>query len=266
MKNLRPVILLSVLRKILAIIVVGRTFDHLRKVISISQAAYSPGRSTTELVFTFKILAEIAICAQDFTLYLLMLDMSRAFDTIDRGILLKDLSEILESDELHLVSLLLKDVRLQVKYNGVTGNIFTSDIGSPQGDCAGPIWFIFYLHKAILAAKINLETSRNILLDIKHDHTYVNKDSFKSDIEKDYSYSKNITSKGNCGFLIEQQYADDASWATIIKLSKNLWKVMLHQNWKGNILLTKIRLRITVYKELEINHGKMQISWVFIRK
>ena len=45
----------------------------------------------------------------------------------------------------------------------------------------------------------------------------MNKDSFKSDIEKDHSYAKSITSKGNCGFLIEQQYADDASWATNIK-------------------------------------------------
>ena len=107
-----------------------------------------------------------------------------------------------------------------MKYNGVTGNIFTPDIGSPQGDCASPIWFILYLHKAILAAKVKLETSRNILLDIKHDHTYVNKDSFKSDIEKDHSYSKSITSKGNCGFLIEQQYADDASWATNKKTVK----------------------------------------------
>ena len=86
-----------------------------------------------------------------------------------------------------------------MKYNGVTGNILTPNIGSPRGDCASPVWFIFYLHKAILAAKVNLETSRNILLDIKHDRTYVNKDSFKSDIEKDHSYSKSITSKGNCG-------------------------------------------------------------------
>ena len=39
-------------------------------------------------------------------------------------------------------------------------------------------------------AKINFETPRNILLDIKHDFTYVNNDSFKSDIEKDHSYSK----------------------------------------------------------------------------
>ena len=38
---------------------------------------------------------------------MIILDMPKAFDTIDRGMLLKDLSEILEPDELHLVSLLL---------------------------------------------------------------------------------------------------------------------------------------------------------------
>ena len=119
-KNLRPIILLSVLRKILAIIVVGRTFTRIRKHISISQAAYSPGRSTTELIFTFKILTEKAICAEDYTIHLLMLDMSRAFDTIDRGKLLNDLSDILQPDELHLVKLLLIDVKIQVKYNNCT--------------------------------------------------------------------------------------------------------------------------------------------------
>ena len=157
-----------------------------------------------------------------------MLDMSRAFDTIDRRIVLQDLSEILESDELHLVKHLLKYVKLQVKYNGFTGNIFTLDKGSPQGDCASQIGFIFYLHKAILAAKVNFETTRNILLDITLDNTYVNEDSFKSDIEKDHSYSKSIMSKGNCGFLIEQQYAENASWATNIKTSKSVWKLMLN--------------------------------------
>ena len=58
-----------------------------------------------------------------------------------------------------------------------------------------------------------------MLLDIKHD-TYVNRDSSKSDIEKDHSYSKSITPKGNCGFLIEQQYADDASWVINIETVK----------------------------------------------
>ena len=91
-----------------------------------------------------------------------MLDMSRAFDTIDRGTLLKDLSNILEADELHLGSLLLADVQIQVKHQRELGNIFIPDIGSPQGDCASPIWFIFYLHIALKAAKQKFENPRNI--------------------------------------------------------------------------------------------------------
>ena len=181
-------ILLSIFRKILAIIVVSRTFDRLREVISISQAAYSPGRSTTELVFAFKVLIEKSLCSQDYPIHILMLDMSRAFDTIDRGTLLTDLSEILEPDELHLVSLLLTDVQIQVKHDNLLGKIFKPDIGSPQGDCASPIWFIYYLHKALELAKPKFENPRNINLDIEIDHPYCKR--IKSEIEIDHSYCK----------------------------------------------------------------------------
>ena len=43
-------------------------------------------------------------------------------------------------------------------------------IGSPQGDCASPIWFIFYLHKALKSIK-PLHV-RNTEKGIKHDHNY----------------------------------------------------------------------------------------------
>ena len=236
-KNLRPIILLSVLRKILAIIVVGRTFKTLREKIPISQAAYSPGRSTTELVFSFKLLTEKAICAKDYTIYLLMLDMSRAFDTIDRGTLLNDLSDILEPDELHLVSLLLIDVKLQVKYNNHIGKTFIPDIGSPQGDCASPIWFIFYLYKALSACKscdsINLS---NNFVDIKHDHSYFKKRP--SITEQDHPYSKkNKINKSQKNFIIDQQYADDASWATTSEEAKNNIKTNVPKLLKNNNLL-----------------------------
>ena len=49
-KSLRPIILLSVLRKILAVALVQRTFDRLRNEIHLSQAAYSPGRGARELI------------------------------------------------------------------------------------------------------------------------------------------------------------------------------------------------------------------------
>ena len=55
-QNLRPIILLSILRKILAVIMIRRTAEKLNSVIPITQAAYRAGRSTTEHVFTLKIL------------------------------------------------------------------------------------------------------------------------------------------------------------------------------------------------------------------
>ena len=63
-ENLRPVILLSVLRKILAIIVIHRIYDKLDNQIPVTQAAYRGGRSTTEHVFSFKILAEKAVTSK----------------------------------------------------------------------------------------------------------------------------------------------------------------------------------------------------------
>ena len=59
--NLRPIILLSILRKILAICMIKRIQEKIENRILLSQAAYRAGRSTTEHVFTCKILVEKAI-------------------------------------------------------------------------------------------------------------------------------------------------------------------------------------------------------------
>ena len=67
-----------------------------------SQAAHQAGRSTTEHVFTFKILAEKAITTQDYTIHLLMLDMSKAFNMVRRDELFHILEETLAIDELHI--------------------------------------------------------------------------------------------------------------------------------------------------------------------
>ena len=84
---------------------------------------YSAGRSTTELVFAFKLLAEKAITSSDYELSILMLDMSKAFDTIQRGTLFEDLKEILTIDELNLIHLLLNDVQLAVKLEDKIGKL-----------------------------------------------------------------------------------------------------------------------------------------------
>ena len=147
--NLRPIVLLSILRKILAICLIERTYTRLRNSIPSSQAAYSKGRSTTELVFTVKTIVEKAIISTDLEANILMLDMSKAFDTIQRGTLIEDLSKILNSDEIHLVTILLREVKLIVQLNNTQGEPFTTNMGSPQGDCASALFFIYYLAESI---------------------------------------------------------------------------------------------------------------------
>ena len=61
--------------------------NKVEHVLSVTQTAYSAGRSTTELVFTFKTIAENVISSCDYEINLLLLDMSKAFDTIQRGTL-----------------------------------------------------------------------------------------------------------------------------------------------------------------------------------
>ena len=59
--NLRPIILLSIIRKILAICLIRRCWDRLSTRVPLAQSAYQSGRSTTEQVFAIKVLAEKAI-------------------------------------------------------------------------------------------------------------------------------------------------------------------------------------------------------------
>ena len=78
-ENLRPIILLSILRKILTIALLNRIWDRLSYKIPKSQAAYQKGRGTTEQVLSLKILIDKALISSDYNLYLLLIDMSKAF-------------------------------------------------------------------------------------------------------------------------------------------------------------------------------------------
>ena len=180
-ENIRPVILLSILRKLLATCFIKRISDKIDSMIPLSQAAYRKGRSTTEHVFAMKILCEKAITSCDHSTHILLLDMTKAFDTINREHLYKLLSDMLDPDELNIMNILLKDVTLQVKNNITKGQTFTTTLGIPQGDCLSAILFTLYLSNT-LSAKIpthlydhNYHNAHNMFLtpfEHLHDHNY----------------------------------------------------------------------------------------------
>ena len=119
--NLRPIILLSMLRKILATCMLWRIGGKIDENIPFTQAAYRAGRGTTEQLFALKVMAEKAIRTTNFETHILMMDMSRAFDTVNRKTLMQDLRSILDPGELHIIKVMTEDVRLIVDVDGNRG-------------------------------------------------------------------------------------------------------------------------------------------------
>ena len=233
--NLRPIILLSMLRKILAICLIRRIGGKIDENIPIEQAAYRAGRGTTEHTFAYKILAEKAITSKDYELYITLMDMSKAFDTVRRHTLLEDLATILDKAELHLIKLLVEDVSLKVRVGSETSNPFTTKMGVPQGDCLSPILFTLYLAKAL---QDHSQTE---------DHPYAKaptKESTPEDLPpemRDHTYC----TPPEYGTIIRPKYADDIGWAA----SNNKYKIEKEKN----ITLPKLKER-----GLKINEAKTE--------
>ena len=61
------------------------------------------------------------------------MNMSKAFHTVDRKTLLEDLKRIVNPDELHLIKILLDEVKLAVRVGKTTGELFQTNVGVPQG-------------------------------------------------------------------------------------------------------------------------------------
>ena len=82
--------------------------------VPISQAVYRKNGSTSEHVLATNLIIERTISSKDETVYLLLLDMSKAFHSIQRNTLIEDLKNLLNKDKLHLIQILL-DVKITVK-------------------------------------------------------------------------------------------------------------------------------------------------------
>ena len=78
---------------------IKRIQEKIENRIPLSQAAYRPGRSMTEHVFTCKILAEKAVTSECYKTTILLLDMSKAFDTVNRNNLMELPETTLDPDD-----------------------------------------------------------------------------------------------------------------------------------------------------------------------
>ena len=214
-KNTRPIILLNTIRKILAIIMLKRIINKLNEEIPLTQSAYRSGRSTTENVFVLRTLIDKALSLTNYELNILFLDMSKAFDSIDREILLEDLNKILDADELH-IKILIKDVTLIVRNGKTFGTAFNTTKGIPQGDSLSPILFTLYLANSLKQENINKNLIGNEFENVKqNDHdSYTTVNTVSENLLPTHLQDHNYDRKQNKIFSLDQQFADDINWIT----------------------------------------------------
>ena len=227
--NLRPIILLSSLRKILAACITNRIKDRLEADIPPLQAAYRPNRSKTEHVFISKLIIERTITARNESAHLIMLYMTKAFD---RNQLIVDLRNTIETDELHIISTIL-NVSLSVRCENTLRKVFETDTGAPLGDCASALQFTYYSAK-----KLELARSNQLA-----DHPYVEQ-NVRSSIPD------HITEHNYCAITQKDQIDIDIEYANdISKITSNHSSM---ENLKHNTP------EILKPRDLNVNHDKTE--------
>ena len=149
-KNLRPIVLLTTLRKTLSLslVTLQRISKKVDQYLSLTQSGFRRGRSTADVVWSHRWLA--SVCQRYRTqINILGIDMSKAFDTIQRDCLLEVLQSFLDEDEMRMVRVLLAGTTISVRFGCATSDAIETTIGTPQGDSLSPVLFAVYLEAAL---------------------------------------------------------------------------------------------------------------------
>ena len=154
--NYRPVSNLTFLSKLLEKCACSQLQEHLDMydLYPEYQSAYRKGHSCETALL--KIVNDIQNdVANRKMVALVMLDLSSAFDTIDKDLLLKKLEKCFgfTGEVLRWLNSYLSSRTFSVRILNVDGNPVIVVYGVPQGSILGPLLFILYIHDLINIAK-----------------------------------------------------------------------------------------------------------------
>jgi len=146
--SLRPIVLLNVIRKVLSLIVLARIQSKVNEFVSPCQSGFRPKRSTADVIWSHRWLAARCQRYQQ-QIHILGIDLSKAFDTVNRSKLMAVLGTFLNTDEVRIIQMLLTNTNLRTRIGQHIGDVFSTTTGTPQGDSLSPVLFIVYLEAAM---------------------------------------------------------------------------------------------------------------------
>ena len=216
-KNLRPLNLLNSIRKTLSMITLNRIKPKINQYLSQSQAAYREKRSTTDIIWAHRFLIAKVMLYQKQKIYITGLDMSSAFDTIDREELMTVLEGVIDEDELRMCRLLLSDTKLKLRFADHTEEVFESNKGSPQGDAISGIFFNIAFENALrdLRATIN---NQNIHIE----HSYTQKNNIPEELI--YADDSNFPAEDKHINNVIQRIANEILGKHSLKVNDDKWE------------------------------------------
>ena len=146
--NYRPISLLTSISKILERIVYIRTvkFFNMSNIFTNFQFGFRENHNTTHALLTFVEKITHALDTFSHTIGI-FLDFSKAFDTINHGILLSKLSHYgIRGKALQWFTSYLSDRFQYVHVNSFDSSMKKIECGVPQGSLLGPLLFIVYIN------------------------------------------------------------------------------------------------------------------------
>ena len=196
--NYRGISLLSIAGKIFARIFLNRLSKHAESFLPEAQCGFRAGRGTVDMIFSLKQIQEKCI-EQNMGLYMVFVDFTKAFDTVNRAalwIVLKKLG--CPKHFTTLVSALHSGMKARVWIKGELSDPFSVRNGVKQGCVLAPTLFSIYL--AVVLQRAFNNCVRGVLIQSRPGADLFNVNQFKS-------------TRSTQGLLIREfMFADDTAF------------------------------------------------------
>ena len=147
--NYRPISILPVISKIFEKDAANQLANFLEEntLLSLYQHAYRKGHSTITCLFE---LINFIYETRDLTnknIAIITLDLSKAFDSIHHGLLLKKLKNLnINENSLEYIGSYLSNRKQVTKFSSLTSNEEEIESGVPQGSILGPLLFLCFVN------------------------------------------------------------------------------------------------------------------------
>ena len=196
--NYRGISLLSITGKVLARILIKRLQEIAEQVYPEAQCGFRPRRSTTDMIFSVRQLQEKAR-EQRQLLYLAFVDLTKAFDLVDRNALFMVLEKAgCPPILLDLIKSFHNGMRGKVQFDGDLSQSFQIIRGVKQGCVLAPTLFGIYFSFVFKTTNEDLDNTSGVSLLTRDDGNFFNISRFRA------------KTKTQRHLLRELLYADDA--------------------------------------------------------